>query len=63
MSVDHWPQLRAWARLELGMDGMQGEMEALLTGDAMGNAEALMAAGDQPEYEAPEQEEVSLSSM
>ena len=38
-------------------------MEALLTGGAMGNAEALMAmaAGDQPEYEAPEQEEVSLS--
>ena len=42
---------------------MQGEILALLTGGAMGSAEAVMAlaAGNQAEEDAPDQEEVSLS--
>lgn len=45
---------QAWHR-----HGLQGEMEALLTGGGMGSAEALMAlaAGAQGEDDAPEQEE------
>jgi len=41
---------------------MQGEILALLTGGAMGSAEAVMAlaAGNQAEDDAPDQEEVSL---
>ena len=44
---------------------MQGEILALLTGGAMVSAEAVMAlaAGNQAEEDAPDQEEVSLSCI